>query len=142
MTLDLENGGNGAEDEKPKRGRPPKAATVDGLERDMKEQLSELAEWLRVRDPELADTFLADVPKMAGFLATRAGKHAPLAKLLRVLFAKDGPLAGLRAFGRTARAIASRINARREEQHEENGEWTDEHGNRRDADGAIVVPHA
>lgn len=34
--------------------------------------------------------------------------------MLRVVFAPDGPLGGLRAFGRTARAIGERIGARRE----------------------------
>lgn len=144
MSIDLENGDTPPEDPKKPRGRPPKAAQVGDLERDMREQLEELAEWIKVRDPELAQTFLVDVGKMAKFLATKAGKHESLARLLRVLFAKDGPLAGLRAFGRTARMIVARINSRRADDEEDAamGVWVDEHGNQRDAAGNIIVPHA
>lgn len=141
--LDLENGQDD-EEEKPKRGpgRPKKTESVAGLETEMKEQLEELAEWIKRRDPELAETFLEDVGRMAKFLATRAGKHARLARVLKILFAKDGPLAGLRAFGRTARMFGLRINARRERALDA-GEWpkfNEADGNWYDANGNIVVP--
>lgn len=142
--IDLENGESDEEAEKPKRGRPAKTAQVGDLEKDVREQLEELAEWIKARDPDFAQTFLDDVPRMAKFLATRAGKHERLLRLLKVVFAKDGPLAGLRAFGRTARALAAHFNTKRAafldasewpRQSEEDGNWYDEAGN-------IVVPHA
>lgn len=140
MPLNLEDG-EPEETKKRGPGRPRKSETVGDLEKDMREQLDELANWISARDPELAQTFLDDVPRMALFLATRAGKHEALARLLRVLFAKDGPLAGLRAFGRTTRAVLARVSARRQSDDPEEGVWVDEHGNRRDASGAIVLPH-
>lgn len=131
MTIDLENGQD--DDERPAQrrgpGRPKKTEEVSGLQTSIKEQLEELSEWIKVRDPELASLMLSDVPKMAKFLATRAGKHARLAKILKVVFAADGPLAGLRAFGRTARAIGGRIGAWRETRAVD-ADWEefDEHG--------------
>jgi hypothetical protein len=139
VSIDLENGADDNEKDGPKkRGRPPKSAAVGDLEKDVREQLEELAEWMKARDPEFAQTFLEDVPRMAKFLSTRAGKHENLLRLLKIVFAKDGPLAGLRAFGRTARALASRLPSRREPDAEwpqlgEDGNWYDEHGN-------VVVP--
>lgn len=140
--IDLEHG-HDEDGEKPKRGpgRPKKSESIGDLEKDMREQLEELGTWIRARDPEMAETFLEDVPRMAKFLSTRAGKHEHLARALKVMFAKDGPLAGLRAFGRTARMFSTRLNERRSHdetewpQRGEDGNWYDEQGN-------IVVPRA
>lgn len=143
MPLDLENGESDDKGEEKKRGpgRPKKTESITGLETEMKEQLEELAEWIKRRDPELADTFLEDVGRMAKFLATRAGKHARLARVLKVLFAKDGPLAGLRAFGRTARMFGVRLKARRAELESGDADfYVGEDGNTYDRHGNIVVP--
>lgn len=145
--LDLHDGqDDDAGDAAKKRGpgRPKKTTQIGDLEKEMREQLEELAEWMRKRDPELAETFLEDVARMAKFLATRAGKHERLARILKVMFAKDGPLAGLRAFGRTFRVFAARLNARRAAQ-EETGPgdadfYVDDAGNTRDRNGNVVVP--
>jgi hypothetical protein len=141
--IDLHDGPDDPDDEKPPKrgpGRPKKAESLGDLEKDMREQLDELGEWIRKRDPDFAATFLEDVPRMAKFLSTRAGKHARLAHLLKIVFAKDGPLAGLRAFGRTTRAIAGRLNARRAEAEPDHDLYVDEDGNTRDRHGNIVVP--
>lgn len=147
--IDLESGEPEREEAKPKRGpgRPPKTAQTADLERDIREQLEELGEWARGVDAEFAETFLGDVAKMARFLATRAGKHERLARLLRLTFAKDGPLAGLRAFGRTTRILLGKLHARAGEHDSAettvDGYIVDEHGNRRDPrTGQIVVPGA
>ncbi len=102
------------DDEKPKRGRPTNTARTGELRTTIEDQLKELAEWVATRDTELGEILRDDAPKIAKFLAARGGKHARLAKVLRIVFAADGPLGGLRAFGRTARAIGERIGARRE----------------------------
>lgn len=138
--LDLENGEDDKPEPKKPRGRPPKAAQTADLEKEMKEQLEELAAWIRARDPELAETLLEDVPRMAKFLAIRAGKHETLSRALLVVFAKDGPLAGMRAFGRTARTIAARIGDRRAHEDDEWPKQSEADGNWYDRDGNIVVP--
>lgn len=142
MSIDLENGED-PKDEKPKRGpgRPPKAATAADLERDMREQLEELGEWIGKKDPELAETFMQDIGRQAAFLAARASKHERLARFLRIVFAKDGPLAALRAFGRTARALMERLPTRRHDEPDADF-YVDEDGNTRDRDGNVVVPHS
>lgn len=104
----------GDDDEKPKRGRPPKTRVQSELRGQIGEQLNELAEWIGKKDPELGEILRDDAPKIAKFLTARAGKHARLAKVLAIVFAPDGPLGGLRAFGRFGRALGERIGARRE----------------------------
>lgn len=142
MPLDLDTGED-QKDEKPKRGpgRPAKSATTADLERDMKDQLEELGEWIGKKDPELAETFMADIGRQAAFLAARAAKHERLARFLRIVFAKDGPLAALRAFGRTARALMEKLPRRRDEEPDADF-YVDEDGNTRDRNGNVVVPHS
>lgn len=115
MALDLETGeeAGGAEEEKPKRGRPSNKARAGELQRLIREQLDELAEWIGKRDDELGSILREDAERIAKVLATRAGKHARFGRALAVVFAPDGPLGILRAFGRTARVFTDRLSERR-----------------------------
>jgi len=142
VSIDLD----GTEDETPGKGtakrgpgRPKKSESTADLERDMKDQLEELGEWIGKRDPEFADTFMQDIGRQAAFLAARAAKHERLARFLRIVFAKDGPLAALRAFGRTARALMDKLPARRHDEPDADF-YVDDDGNTRDREGNVVVP--
>lgn len=120
--IDLEGGG----DEKPTDkkptppaekkgpGRPSNDAKVRDLKSTIDEGLGELAEWIERKDPELAKELREGAPRMAKVLSARAGKHVRVAKVLGVLFAPDGPLALLRAFGPTVRTFGDRIGAWRD----------------------------
>lgn len=131
MALDLENGEEREEgqDGKPKRGRPTNKARAGELQRLIREQLDELAEWIGKRDDELGGILREDAERIAKVLATRAGKHARFGRVLTVVFAPDGPLGILRAFGRTARVFTDRLSERRRS-----------HAAAVDAEGFLVDP--
>lgn len=137
MAIDLENGRHDDDDpdaggEKSgggkKRGRPSTSQVSGELKKAISDGLAEAAEWLAGRDPELAAKVREGAPRMADFLAHHAARRQRLARALKVIFAKGGPFAALRAFGPTSRAIGDRIGAWREQRAETvDGELVDEH---------------
>lgn len=128
--LDLEGGKPPAADEesapKPKRGggsgggrgRPSGAQVSTQLEGSIKGALTELAEWVDGRDPELAGTIKESADRIAKFLAVHAAKRDGMKRLIEYGFARGGPFAALRAFGPLARAIGDRVGGWREQRAE------------------------
>lgn len=119
--LDLEGGGDDDAAGKPKKtpatkgpGRPSGEAKARDRATTITGELGEVAEWIKKKDPELAEALSDGAPRMAKVLSARASKHARVAKIVDVVFAADGPLAILRGFGPTMRLLGDRLGARRD----------------------------
>jgi hypothetical protein len=141
--LDLENGGDAGKKTTPVRssgsrsssrgpGRPSSEAKARDLKQTIEEGLGELAEWLG--DGEVGTALRDGAPRMAKVLSARAAKHARVGKVLGIVFAADGPLAILRAFGPLLRAVGDKIPFRDREV-----QFVDEHGFVVDPDTGLQV---
>jgi hypothetical protein len=140
--LDLDDGDEPDEKKakaKP-RGRPSNDARSDDRRKTIADELDELGAWLS--DPELSKAVKEGAPRIAKFLSAYAKKHSGVARLVDVAFSPTGPLAGLRAFGPSARIIGDKVGAWRERRVDEDvhqARGVDSDGYLVDADGQRIL---